>query len=57
MSEIRIKSISPIENEPLFCLTVEYFAQGERKTEKLVVFAEYCLENGIKKGATDENVL
>ena len=53
----KIKSVSPIENEPVSIVTLELLENGEKRTERLTVFISYCHENGIKPGAVDENTL
>ncbi len=53
----KIKAIRPIENEPLSLVVLEYLENGEKKTEKLVVFCDFCPENGIGVGAIDENTV
>lgn len=57
MRSVKIKSIRPIENEPLSTVTLEIFENGEKKTERLTVFIDYCPENGIGVGTADENTI
>lgn len=57
MITARIKSIRPIENEPLSLITLVLCDGEEQKTERLTVFADFCAENGIGIGAADENTV
>ena len=52
---IKIKSIRHVENEPLVAVSVEIFDGERRECKRLVVPIDFCLENGISRGVSDEN--
>ncbi len=51
----KISSIRRMENEPLSVVTLTASGGDEAKTEKLVVFSDFCPENGIGLGECDED--
>ena len=55
MASVKIKSVLPIENEPLMAVTVELFENGSKECKKLVVPISFCRDNGIERGISDED--
>ncbi len=52
---IKIKSVRLVENEPLVAISVELSDGEQRECKRLVVPIDFCRENGISRGISDEN--
>ena len=52
---IKIKSVRSVENEPLVAVSVELCHGERRECKRLVVPIDFCRENGISRGISDEN--
>lgn len=56
MVEIKIKSIRPLENEPLECVSLELRAGDRCEKKRMILPLGFCAERGITAGAVEPSV-